>query len=57
MNADLTVDIFNAQFIINEALGEHPPFNDLNAQGKVDVGDVQTVLNGVLLGDGGCKIG
>ena len=43
-----TYTVADAQREINEALGNFPPANDLNADGIVDVVDIQIVINAVL---------
>lgn len=45
---DGSINITDAQLIINEALGQIPAVHDLHHQGAVRVDDIQTVINSVL---------
>ena len=48
MTGDTTPSVADVQFIVNEALGIVPANNDLNADGAVNIADVQLVIGGVL---------
>ncbi len=50
VTGDGTPGIADIQYEINEALGANSPANDLNADGVVNVVDVQTLLESVLQG-------
>jgi len=52
MTGDPTASIADVQFIVNEALGIAAANNDLNADGAVNIADVQKVANAAM--NSGC---
>jgi hypothetical protein len=48
VNQDGVVTVADAQRMVNEALGEYTPKDDLNLDGAVNVVDIQIVIDAVL---------
>ena len=54
INGDQAFDITDLQLIVNQALGQSLAADDLNADGKVNVADIQTIVRGLMPGGGTC---